>query len=98
MKLTEEWMVNELKRWRTGEWCTLCKAPQWILPDGTHDCADIPTLQNHRIFQNNLIYKLSAALRQTQHYLNILKTHKDINEKNAAFKLAEETIQVALNG
>lgn len=98
MKLTEQWYQNELKRWRTGEWCTLCEAPQWLMPDGEHWCASIPTLQNHRYHQNEEIFKLRSALKQIQHYLAILKTDKDLSHKFSAFNLAEETIRITLNG
>ena len=91
MKLTDEWFKNELKRWKTGEWCVLCDAPQWLLPTGEHACKNIPALHQE-------IYTLKASLKRVQHYLGILKTHKDISEKDAAFKLAEETVRIALNG
>ena len=91
MKLTEEWFKNEIKRWKTGEWCVLCDAPQWVLPSGEHGCKNIPALHEE-------ITRLKAGLKQVQHYFNILKTHKDISEKDAAFKLAEETVRIVLNG
>jgi hypothetical protein len=96
MKLTEEWFKNELERWKTGEWCTECEAPRWIVDD-VHYCADLPTLQEEILTYDKIEKRLRSALKQVQHYFNILKTHKDISEKDAAFKLAEETVRVALN-
>ena len=97
MKLTEEWLVNELKRWRTGEWCTECEAPRWIVNE-MHYCASLPTLQSEILEYDKIETRLRSALKQVQHYFNILKTHKDISEKDAAFNLAEETIRIALDG
>ena len=28
----------EARLHRDGDWCEICKAPQWVLPNGEHDC------------------------------------------------------------
>ena len=94
MKLTDEWFINELKRWKTGEWCTICEAPQWIMPDGEHWCENIPTLQNHRYHQNEEIFNLRSALKQVEHYLNILSIHMD---DHSALKLAKTVVHKVLH-
>jgi len=89
MKLTQDWFLNEIKRWRTGEWCSECDAPLWVLPSGVHACANIPALQAE-------VVALRATLRQVDHYLSILSTNRDVNDKEIAYKLAKETIKVVL--
>lgn len=38
-------VVNELSRWKTGDWCDMCDRPQWVTADGSHMCKNINELQ-----------------------------------------------------
>ena len=89
MKLSQEWFLNELKRWKTGEWCHECDAPRWVLPDSTHACSNIPALQAE-------VIALRATLRQVDHYLSLLSTNRDLNDKEAAYTIAKEMIKAVL--
>jgi len=97
MKLTPEWYQKELGRWKIGDWCHECDYPQWIGPEGEHLCADIPWLQSIRAHHERQIFKFKSALRQVDHYLNILSTQKDISDKEVAFNLARDVVWEALN-
>lgn len=55
---------EELRKWKDGDWCDTCNAPQMVLPDGEHRCMKLSDLQNAYSVQLKANQDLTKQLRR----------------------------------
>jgi hypothetical protein len=64
---------GELLRWKGGDWCDTCNAPQLVLPNGEHRCMPLADLQKAYLNQLQSGYALSRKLREAERLITALE-------------------------
>ena len=58
---------------KQGDWCDICDAPQYVLPDGSHSCDHAPVTQARIVIFAADNARLTARLALAEAYIEALE-------------------------